>query len=269
MIQYPTSTCQLCLPPFKPFSTTFLRRQTALSHTTTSLVQIENIQDNNKDDYTLDTSGFQLYRRTAKHTSFVDVEKMKEEYYPESIELIKELTGASRVIIFDHTIRRRYKEKVSSTPETRQPVQIVHVDQTTASSEARVRRHAPAEDVEELLKHRYQIINLWRPIDHPAVDFPLAFCDFRSVDFENDFVPTTLIYPKPPNGETMNVKYNPNHKWKYVRGMEPDEFVLLKCFDSRLDVARFTPHTAFMDPSTPPDALPRQSIELRTLVFYD
>ena len=131
-------------------------------------------------------------------------------------------------LISTPAIRRRYKDKVLDTPETRQPVQIVHVDQTTASAAARVRRHAPAEDAEELLKHRFQIINLWRPIDNPAIDIPLTFCDFQSVDVENDFVHTTLVYPQPPNGETMSVKYNPNHKWKYVRGMEPDELVLLK-----------------------------------------
>ena len=34
-------------------------------------------------------------------------------------------------------------------------------------------------------------------------------------------------------------------------------------------VAILTPHTAFVDPTTPPDAPLRESIELRTLVFYD
>jgi hypothetical protein len=44
---------------------------------------------------------------------------------------------------------------------------------------------------------------------------------------------------------------------------------LLKCFDSNTDGrARFAPHTAFADPTTPPDAPPRESIELRTLVFH-
>ena len=45
--------------------------------------------------------------------------------------------------------------------------------------------------------------------------------------------------------------------------------LLLKCFDSNTDGrARFAPHTAFVDPTTPPDAPPRESIELRTLVFH-
>lgn len=91
----------------------------------------------------------------------------------------------------------------------------------------RVHRHLPAEDVPELLKHRFQIINLWRPINHKALDWPLALCDFRSVDADKDVAPVALIYPD-KEGETYGVKYNPNHKWKFLYGMNTDELVLIK-----------------------------------------
>ena len=126
-------------------------------------------------------------------------------------------------------IRRRRPGQADDTPDTRQPVTFVHVDQTAASSVARVHRHLPAEDVPELLKHRFQIINLWRPIDHTAWDWPLAFCDFRSIDMKDDLVSTDLVYPD-RKGETLSVKYNPNHRWKYLKGMEPDEFALIKWY---------------------------------------
>lgn len=51
----------------------------------------------------LDKTGFQYYKRAAKHTGFKDNEEIEREYYPESVELIKELTGASRVVLFDHS----------------------------------------------------------------------------------------------------------------------------------------------------------------------
>lgn len=105
----------------------------------------------------------------------------------------------------------------------------VHVDQTTASSIARVHRHLPPTEAPELLKRRFQIINLWRPISHPALEWPLALCDFRSIDQKNDLVPVTLRYPD-RDGETFGVGFNPNHKWKYVRGMTPEEFVLIKWY---------------------------------------
>ena len=103
----------------------------------------------------------------------------------------------------------------------------MHVDQTTAASIARVHRHLPASDVPDLLKRRFQIINLWRPISHAALDWPLGLCDYRSVDPEKDVVPVTLVYPD-RDGETLGVKFNPNHRWKYFRGMTPDELVLIK-----------------------------------------
>jgi hypothetical protein len=102
----------------------------------------------------------------------------------------------------------------------------VHVDHTAESAVAHVHRHLPASDAPRLLKHRFQIINLWRPIKHEAWNWPLTLCDYRSVDMR-DFVPTTLVYSDRTE-ETLGVKYNPNHKWKYLKGMDPDEFVLIK-----------------------------------------
>lgn len=124
-------------------------------------------------------------------------------------------------------IRRRRPGEPDSSPEKRQPVPQVHVDQTTASAIARVHRHLPAEDVPALLGRRFQIINLWRPIGRPAYDWPLALCDYRSVDPSTDLVPADLVY-EDRKGETNNVRFNPNHRWKYVRGMTPDEFVVIK-----------------------------------------
>ncbi|THG95318.1 hypothetical protein EW145_g7979 [Phellinidium pouzarii] len=231
--------------------------------------EIENVRGK-ESAFSLDTSGFLYARAEAKHKSFTSDEEVEREYYPESIELLKQLTGASRVVLFDHTIRRRRPGELDDGPQKRQPVPVVHVDQTTASSIARVNRHLPPDDAEKLLQRRFQIINLWRPIGKPALDHPLALCDFRSIDVKRDLVSSTLRYPD-RDGETFNVRHNPAHKWKYLRGMEPDEVVLIKCFDSVQDgsVAVLTPHTAFDDPTTPPDVPLRESIELRALVFYD
>ncbi len=64
--------------------------------------------------------------------------------------------------------------------------------------------------------------------------------------------------------------YTPSHRWFYASAMRRDEVMLIKCFDSANDGrARFVPHSAFVDPTTPAGALPRESIELRTLVFYE
>ncbi|KIL65084.1 hypothetical protein M378DRAFT_541863 [Amanita muscaria Koide BX008] len=231
-------------------------------------VEIENLRGR-EGTVSLDTAGFQFGVRPSKHKSFTNDEEVKKEYYPECEELVKELTGATKVVIFDHTIRRVRPGELDDSPEKRQPVPMAHVDQTAAASVARVRKHVSPDEADELLKQRFQIINLWRPIEVPALEWPLALCDYRSVDQQNDMFPVKLIYPG-GEGETLSIRYNPNHRWKYVRAMAPEEFVLIKSFDSVQDgsVAVFTPHTAFEDPTTPRGVSHRQSIELRTLVFY-
>ncbi|KAF5342824.1 hypothetical protein D9758_013380 [Tetrapyrgos nigripes] len=237
----------------------------------THVVQIENLRGN-ESSVSLDTAGFQFYNEPAKHKSFKNDEEIKREYYPESIELIKKLTGASRVVLFDHTTRRRRPGVSGADPSNRQPAAMVHGDQTARAARNRVLRHLPESESGELLKHRYQIINLWRPISHPAYDWPLALADYRSVDAEKGLTPVAFFHPgREENRETMGVSYNPALKFKYLRGMTPDEIVLIKCYDSKDDgsVSIMTPHTAFEDPTTPADALFRESIELRALVFYD
>jgi hypothetical protein len=214
----------------------------------------------------LDVEGFELVRQKSEVKDFYDDDEVKRVYYPEAELLLKDITGASRVFIFDHTVRKRVEGAVDESSVVRQPVGRVHVDHTAKSGPQRVRDLIP-EDAEELLKGRVQIINLWRPIRGPLRDSPLAVCDARTVKFD-ELVPTDLIYQHRV-GETYSVKFNPEHRWLYVPEMTDDEILLLKCFDSKTDGrARFAPHTAFVDPTTPANVPPRESIELRTLVFH-
>ena len=116
---------------------------------------------------------------------------------------------------------------MGETPDTRQPAAQVHGDQTTKGAIQRVHLHMPPEEAPELLKKRFQIINLWRPIKHAAWDWPLALCDYRSVDPEKDTQAISLIFPD-RDGEIYGISNRPNHKWKYASGMTPDEVVLIK-----------------------------------------
>ncbi len=141
----------------------------------------------------------------------------------------------------------------------------MHVDHTATSGPQRVRDLLP-DEADELLKGRVQVINLWRPINHPVYDAPLAVAEASSVRFE-ELIPSDLIYQH-RIGETYNVVFSPEHRWHYVRHQRPDEVLLIKCYDSRTDVARFAPHTAFLASDVPEGVPPRESIELRTLVFH-
>jgi hypothetical protein len=218
-----------------------------------------------EDEFTLDKNGFQVVKHVTQEKAFDDDAKIKTGYYKEVEELLKQVTGAHRVVIFDHTIRRNIPGQVDK-PSSRGPVGRVHIDQTPWAGEERVRLHTGAE-AETLLKERVQIINVWRPINGAVEDHPLAFADYRSVDWDNDLVPVTLRYEN-RNGETFSVKYSPKLRFYYKSRIDSDEVYLIKCFENKLDGrARLTPHTAFTDPNTPDTAKPRESIEVRALVF--
>ena len=216
---------------------------------------------------TLDREGFALIRFTTAVRDFGDEVDIRARLYPEVEHALASVTGAARVLIFDHTIRRRVEgaeDRGANAP--RQPVPRVHVDHTARSGPQRVRDLLP-DEAEELLRGRVQVINLWRPLFGPLRDFPLAVADARSIA-PDELVPSDLVY-RNRVGETYSVRHSPRHRWFYVPDMRADEALLLKCFDSATDGrARFAPHTAFQDVTAGPDARPRESVELRALVFH-
>lgn len=214
----------------------------------------------------LDANGFALVQHKSAVRDFFDDEEVRRVYYPEVEAIVKVATGAPRVHIFDHTTRRRVPDAEARADAPRQPVRRVHIDHTATSGPQRVRDLLP-DEADVLLKGRVQVINMWRPIKGPLLDSPLAVCDATSIDFD-DLVPSDLVYPHRV-GETYSVKFNPAHRWYYVPRMRTDEALLLKCCDTAAGVpARYTPHSAFSDPTAPADAPPRESIEVRVLVFH-
>lgn len=211
-------------------------------------------------DFSLDQDAFEVVQGIpSEEKDFTDDEHIKKVYYPEIEKLLLEnVPGAHKVTLFDHTIRR-------DTPNAhRAPVTRVHVDQTRRSTEWRVRLH-DSEDAEELLKGRYRIINVWRPLNGPVQGTPLGFASATTVN-DNDLVPIEHRYPH-RTGETAGVRHHPDQKFYYWSGMQNDERLFLKCYDSQEGVGQRVPHSAFIDPRTPAGARGRESIEVRALVY--
>jgi hypothetical protein len=70
----------------------------------------------------LDKTGFQFVKHVSQEKEFLDEELIKTRYYQEVEELLKKQTGAKRVFIFDHTIRRNYDQKKADDLTIRGPV---------------------------------------------------------------------------------------------------------------------------------------------------
>jgi hypothetical protein len=214
----------------------------------------------------LDEHGFAFLRQPSAVRNFYDEGEIKSVYYPEVEQAMKDATGAARVIAFDHNLRHGGAARAAGIKE---PVKRAHNDFTLLSGPRRARDEliARGEDADALLQNRFAIVNLWRPIGRAVEESPLAVCDAASLAL-GDFVPTDLVY-RDRVGETYSCAFSPRHRWFYVPHLAPDEALLLKCYDSAEDGrARFTAHTAFDDPTSPPGARPRESIETRTLVLF-
>ena len=215
----------------------------------------------------LDDEGCRLVQHESAVRDFWNDEEVRRVYYPEAEALIAAATGARWAFGFDHTVRSRIYGLPDRTPGApRQPVLRVHADYTEFSAPQRV-RDLMGQAADSLLRRRFAVISAWRPIRGPLYDAPLAICDANSTT-PGDLVAVDLIY-RDRIGETYAVKYNPAHRWLYVPGMQQDEVLLFKGYDSsRNGVARFVPHTAFEDPSAPADRLIQESIEFKALAFF-
>ena len=219
------------------------------------------------DAFSLDREGFVLLKSATAVADFYDA-GFRQTYDPEVEALVKRQTGASRVVVFDHTIRVQSDEKRRQM-QVRETVKLAHNDYTEKSGPQRVRDIlGDAAEAERRLAYRFAFFNLWRPVAGPVLSLPLAMCDARSVAPE-DWVIADLVYADRV-GEIYNLAWSQGQRWWYFPRMTTDEVLLFKCFDSARDGrARFTPHSAFDDPTTPAGAPPRESIETRVVAFFD
>ena len=220
-------------------------------------------------DLALEANGFVLIEHRTAVKNFLDADELKRVYYPEVVALIRRVSGAERVVVFDHTLRSG-DEAEREAKLLREPVLSAHNDYTEWSGPQRV-RDLMGEEAERLLERRFAIIQVWRAAYANAADpirsNPLAMADARSVAPE-DLLVAERRYPNRV-GQTYRLKYSPRHRWFYFPEMRRDEAIVFKVYDSAKDGrARFTPHTSFDDPATPPGAPPRQSIEARVLAFF-
>ena len=214
---------------------------------------------------TLDREGFTLVRHSTALESLYDDAAVKSVYYPEMEALVARVTGAARVVAFDHNVRSREKAE-RGEDNAKLPVRFPHNDYTIGSGPQRVRDLLPAE-ADDLLRRRFAVINVWKPIRGPVEEAPLAVCDARTIASE-DLLASDLRY-RDRSGEIYSLAFNPAHRWYFFPRMGADEAMLLKCYDSDGGRARFTAHTAVEDPTSPPNPRPRESIEVRTLAFFD
>jgi hypothetical protein len=213
----------------------------------------------------LDQHGATLGRWPTRVSGFDDEDHVRQHYYRECAEIIREALGSDRVIVFDHNVRRGAALALEShRRDLGRPVHHAHTDYTPRSARARLRREL-GPDAERRVS-RYLQVNLWRPIRGPVRDAPLAICDGASV------VPWSLRtvelrYPD-RSGEIYYLMHEVGQRWYFASDMTVDEAWLFKNFDSAPPgPGRVAPHSAFTDPRQR-ELSPRESIEVRALALF-
>jgi len=211
----------------------------------------------------LDVEGAALVRHRSAVRDFYDEDELRRVGYAEAADILKTLTGAQQIAVFDHNVRRGADASDPKYAYARKPVFHVHTDFTAGSAPLRAQTVLRPGVMDG---RRMMQLNLWRPIAEPVLDNALALCDASSVR-PSDLLATALRYPE-RQGEIYYVKFNPTHRWWYASEMRRDEVWAFKNYDSAADGrARFTPHTAFQTRSA---ALPkRESVEFRAFAVFD
>lgn len=242
------------------------------------------------DPFSLDVQGFVLARHRSAVADFFDKDEVDRAYPGEVVEIVKSLTGATRVVPLGWMVRtsgdlsKHQRQTVGYTHKggVQPPAGEAHVDFTPDRAETMARALYQQSFPGGKGFSRFIASSLWRAFSEPPQDCPLALCDARSVAADEGVPNTMYIVDQLPDEKTMLGEmpgedqaiaaaifhYKPAHRWWYFSNMNRDEVLMLKFHDSDPAVALRTPHTAFHDPSFP-DAKPRHSIELRTIAYFE
>lgn len=218
--------------------------------------------------FTLDTCGFSLIQGWPTALSpeeFYDERAVVLRFYPEVTTMLRTVMGASLVLPVSHQVRNagRKREEAAmpngpQTPLLVRPAYVVHNDHYAHSGYSFALRRLGASEGEsrvgEATNARFAVVNVWRPLSLVQRD-ALAFIDARTLAPDEHYG---------PDGHW----YMPAHRWYFFSSMTPDEVLLFKQFDNGPDTAPCAVHTSFHDPVTPEDAPPRESIDVRCLVFF-
>jgi hypothetical protein len=222
------------------------------------------------DELSMDVNGFELHRHQSKVADLYDDAQIENQYNAELTEMLKAMTGADAVTIFDHTRRSSGSSGAKNPDGQRGPAGRVHADYTVKSGPQRAKDTLGEAEVDRVLSSGGRIIqvNVWRPIRGPVLRSPLALADASSIPPE-DLIATDQRFPDRV-GEIYQLARGEGHRWYYASEMTPDEVILIKGWDSIDDGrARFSPHGAFIHPGERDDMPPRESIETRTYLVFE
>jgi hypothetical protein len=227
--------------------------------------------------------GFELVPHPSAVSAWADDDELAAIHHREMEDLAREMTGCDVALVSNH-IKRGPEH--AQRHEDLAPIAFVHSD-FAAGYDDLVRQSYVQPDREGTQRalerngitgadvvgaSRLVILQFWRNIGEPKMDFPLAFCDARTVapsdgrpipvsDYAGSGVDFEALAVLAPN-ETAP------YRWYAFPELRHDEVVAFRTYDTELvEQGRtwFTPHSAFRDPDVEIGHPARSSIELRAI----
>ncbi|KAK0611890.1 hypothetical protein B0T14DRAFT_337986 [Immersiella caudata] len=222
------------------------------------------------DSWSLDQHGFKYFPMNIGLSAkkFSDQAFVKEKYLPQCASLIKKaLPGAERVHFFGWRLRSSgdgLSPGSALVGKFQKPASVPHVDQTPGAVYDLVSERFPNEAA-RLFRGRVRTIIVWRPLTGPVGDWPLAVAEASTVP-PSCLVECQRIRPK-YRGDVFYMLPQEGVKWHYLSRQRSDEALVMKIFDNKEGVAGYCAHASFKLPDAPHDPRPRESIEVRAMVF--
>jgi len=265
-------------PPSGPGASTleFVTEDESLSTMQTRPGRTMRIREARQVPTSLDREGFELVRHTSRVPDFTLIEEdraVDELYVAEMTELLKEVTGASFILLLGGGKKRFGEPAVDELAHlaNAKPARYPHADNTDASATAMYDQIAAALGTHLPNGGRWAMYNMWRAVSPPPQDFPLAVCDATTAA-PDDEVTVTAVTTTRGSGDlrhdTTGYLYNPGHRWHYYRDMTVDEVIVFKAHDSDPTRVGRVPHSAFTDPTCPTGVPTRASVEVRGLAVF-
>lgn len=229
--------------------------------------------------------GFELVEHSSAIIDWRDDGEIAAVHHGEMEKLARELTGADIALVSSHIKRSpedaRRHEQLSPIPFVHSDFAASHVDvirrlykePSDAALQALTRNGVTANVVGDAA--RILVLQFWRNLGPPKMDYPLAFCDARTVSTTEarsfhvtDYAGTGatfdalgVVEPADPGA----------HAWYAFPGLTSAEVVAFRTYDTELVQAGqtfFTPHSAFRDPDVEIGRPARASIELRATCLF-
>lgn len=255
----------------KPYSADFIvdeQNGAQRSNIITTHCDVQVMPVSSRSAFDMDVSGFCILNEDTSLTledALARPQDVELQYQAELEQIVhKHFPEYTRLEALDFVVRKRhpdYPTEKATVVKHEQPAAVAHTDYTRGGAVQQLKGSFPGQE-EHFLDKEYDMINIWKPLVGPNDDWPLALCDYSTIQ-PSDIVHADVLHV---DRVTENQLLYPNEqqRWYYVENQRPNDLILFRNVDSTGKRAVGF-HAAVQNPSSTGPA--RTSVEVRFVAF--